>query len=140
MSRSAHVDAVLARLREHPVLRDRVFQGVATKDASGTPRTRYVTIWVGSPTRAAERYTGPQHTETYRITTHATSISPADVGLLEDAVTEQLLDWTPTIAGRACRRMVGGDGDEMQYDSDLEPPLYWIPATWELTTDPEASA
>jgi hypothetical protein len=140
VTRSAHVNAVLARLRDHPTLKDRVFQGVALKDASGKPRTRYVTIWVGSPSRDADRYTGPQRTERYRFTVHATSIDPDDVGTLDDAVTQQLLNWTPTIAGRVCRRMVGSDGDEMQYDSDLVPPLYWIPSTWELTTEPEASA
>jgi hypothetical protein len=140
VTRSAHVSAVLARLREHPVLRDRVFQGIAVKDAAGTPRTRYVTVWVGSPRRTVERLAGEQTTERYRITIHATSVDPDDVGVLDDAVTQQLLGWTPTIPGRNSRRMTSDGGDEMQYDGDLTPPLYWIPVTWELVTEPEASA
>jgi hypothetical protein len=35
-----HVGAILARLRERPVLRDRVFQGIAVKDAAGRARCR----------------------------------------------------------------------------------------------------
>jgi hypothetical protein len=139
VSRSKHVQAVLTRLREHPALADRVFEGVAVKDpVTGKPRTRYVTIWVGTPRREVSRYTGPHTEERYRFTIHSVSQLASDVGDLDDAVTEQLLDWTPTIDGRACRRMVSDEGDEMQYDSDLTPPLYWIPSTWDLTT--EASA
>ena len=140
MSRKQHVDAVLARLREHPTLRDRVFQGIALKDASGKPRTRYVTIWVGSPRREVTRYMGSQDEERYRFTIHATSQLADDAGDLDDAVTAQLLDWTPTIEGRVCRRLTADEADEMQYDPDLSPPLYWIPSTWELVTEPEASA
>ena len=138
MSRKQHVDAILARLREHPDLRDRVFQGVALKDAAGKPRTRYVTIWLGTPRRVSSRYTGPQSEERYRFTIHAVSQLPDDVGDLDDAVTTQLLDWTPEIPGRECRRMTSDESDEMQYDRDLTPPLYWIPSTWDLVT--EASA
>lgn len=138
MSRKQHVDAVLARLREHPDLTERVFQGIAYRDDAGNPRTRYVTIWVGTPQRTAGRYTGPQTKERYRFTIHATSQLPGDAGELDDAVTAQLLGWTPTIPGRECRRMSSDEGDEMQYDRDLTPPLYWIPSTWDLTT--EASA
>ena len=105
MSRSQHVNAVLARLREHPVLADRVFEGVAVQDpATGKPRTRYVTIWVGTPRRQVNRYTGPQSEERYRFTIHSVSQLASDVGDLDDAVTEQLLGWTPSqIVARAWR-------------------------------------
>ena len=141
MSRSAHVDAVLGHLREHPDLTPRVFQGNATKDPAGKPRTRYVTAWVGTPRRTEARYGGRQDLERYRFTLHATSIDPSDAGDLDDAISAQLLGWTPTIAGRTCRPMRTDDESaEMQYDADLDPPLYWIPSTWELVTEPEASA
>lgn len=139
MSRKQHVDAVIARLNEHPMLAGRVFQGVAVTDpATGKPRNRYVTLWVGTPRRETNRYTGPQSEEHYRITIHSTSQLADDVGDLDDAVSTQLLGWTPTIPGRLCRRMQSDEGDEMQYDRDLTPPLYWIPSTWDLTS--EASA
>lgn len=139
MTRKQHVDAVLARLAEHPTLAGRVFQGVAVNDpATGKPRTRYVTLWVGTPRREVTRYTGAQSEERYRLTFHAVSQLADDVGDLDDAITEQLLGWTPTIAGRDCRRLSSDGGDEMQYDRDLTPPLYWIPSTWDLTS--EASA
>ncbi|UWD83657.1 hypothetical protein NY057_05275 [Curtobacterium flaccumfaciens] len=141
MSRSAHVAAVLDRLRAHQDLASRVFSGNATKDASGKPRTRYVTTWVGTPRRVEGRYGGQQDVERYRFTLHATSVDPTDAGDIDDAITEQLLGWTPTIAGRICRPMRTDDeSSEMEYDSDLDPPLYWIPSTWELVTEPEASA
>lgn len=141
MSRSAHVVAVLDRLRDHPDLAPRVFQGNATKDATGKPRSRYVTAWVGTPRRTEARYGGRQDLERYRFTLHATSIDPSDAGELDDAITAQLLGWTPTIAGRICRPMRTDDASsEMQYDADLDPPLYWIPSTWELVTEPEAFA
>lgn len=138
MTRKQHVDAVLARLAEHPTLAGRVFQGVANRDAAGNPRTRYVTLWVGTPRREVARYTGAQSEEQYRLTFHAVSQLAGDAGDLDDAITTQLLGWTPTIAGRICRRLSSDGGDEMQYDPDLTPPLYWIPSTWNLTS--EASA
>lgn len=142
MSRAAHVAAVLDRLREHPDLTPRVFQGNATRDPDGKPRTRYVTAWVGTPRRTEGRYGGHQDVDRYRFTLHATSIEPSDAGELDDAIAKQLLGWTPTIAGRTCRPMRRTDDEsgEMQYDKDLDPPLYWIPSTWELVTEADASA
>ncbi|MDT0211241.1 hypothetical protein [Curtobacterium sp. BRD11] len=141
MTRKQHVDAVLNRLRENTDLAPRVFQGNATKDPSGKPRTRYVTAWVGTPRRTEGRYGGRQDVDRYRFTLHATSIDPHDAGDIDDAITAQLLGWTPTIAGRVCRPMrTDEESVEMQYDPDLSPPLYWIPSTWELVTEPEASA
>ncbi|MBT2502980.1 hypothetical protein [Curtobacterium sp. ISL-83] len=140
MSRRDHVAAVLARLREHPDLTDRVFVGVANRDDNNQPRTRYVTVFVGSPRRTVGRFLGSQSTERYRFTIHATSIDADDAGDLSDAVTEQLFDWTPEVPDRVCRRMTSNESDELQYDSDLTPPLYWIPATWELVTDPAPQA
>jgi hypothetical protein len=142
VSTSDHVAAVLDRLRDDADLAPRVFRGNATKTPDGKPRTRYVTAWVGAPGRAEGRYGGRQDVERYRFTLHATSVDPADAGDLDDAITAQLLGWTPTIAGRVCRPMRCTDEEpaEMQYDADLDPPLYWIASTWELVTEPEASA
>jgi hypothetical protein len=138
MSRKQHADALLARLREHPDLAERVFEGVAVRDADGNPRTRYVTVWIGSPRRAVRRYSGPQDEERYRATIHSVSQLPDDAGDLADAVAQQLVGWTPTIDGRTCRRLVADpEPNEMEYDADLEPPLYWIADTFELTTEPD---
>jgi hypothetical protein len=138
MSRKQHAEAILTRLREHPDLADRVFEGVAVRDDAGQSRTRYVTVWIGSPRRAVGRYNGPQDEERYRATIHSVSQLPSDAGDLADAVASQLVDWTPTIAGRTCRRLVADpEPNEMEYDSNLDPPLYWIPDTYELTSEPD---
>lgn len=142
MSRKEHVDAVLARLREHPDLRDRVFEGIAVADESGNTRTRYVTVWVGTPSRDVRRYTGSQDAETYAFTLHSVSQLSSDAGDLADAVSQQLLGWTPDLPGRNCRRMTAGPSVEMQYDRDLTPPLYWLADVFDLTSEPlpEATA
>ncbi|WIE54227.1 DUF3168 domain-containing protein [Curtobacterium sp. MCBD17_003] len=136
MSATEHVDAVLARLREHADLAPRVFEGVADENDDGSPRTRYVTVWANSGRRTVGRYTGPQDVETYTFTVHSVSQVPSDVRVLADAVMQQLLGFVPAIDGRVCRRITHEVSEPLQYDRDLTPPLYWAAAEFDLISDP----
>jgi hypothetical protein len=93
----AHKTAVLDRLKADPFLASITFEGIVT----GGP-SHYVSVFVNSGFREAERLTGPQATSTFTFTIHSVGSTPDQAQLVAEHVFAQLLDYTPTVTGRRC--------------------------------------
>jgi len=131
MSMRAVKNAVLARLREDSALKDRVFEGVVTNRP-----TRYVTVFSDSGQRSQERFTGGQWASTQTFVIHSVSESPDKAQIEADRVFAKLLDWTPTVEGRRCRRVRHASSQPVQYDTDVSPPLYYCVDEFDVTSTP----
>lgn len=127
----AHKNAVLARLREDAILADSTFEG----EVSARP-ARYCTVYVDSGFRQVERFTGGSGVADFSFTIHSVGSTQEQAQLVAERVFAQLLDWTPTIAGRNSRRMRHVASRPVAYDTDIDPPLYFAVDVFDLTTAP----
>lgn len=127
----AHVDAVLARLRSDSILSDSTFDG----QVSGSP-ARYCVVYASGGARVSERLTGRSVFAEFTFTIHSVGSTPEQARLVEERVIAQLLDWTPTIAGRNCRRTVHAISRPVAMDKDVSPPLFYAVDGFDLTTAP----
>lgn len=127
----AHKNAVLARLREDAILADSTFGGEVT-----TRPARYCTVYVDSGFRQVERFTGGSGVADFSFTIHSVGSTQEQAQLVAERVFAQLLDWTPTIAGRNSRRMRHVASRPVAYDTDIDPPLYFAVDVFDLTTAP----
>lgn len=127
----AHVDAVLARLRADSILADSTFDGQVV----GTPE-RYCVVYSSGGVRNSERLTGRSVFADFSFTIHSVGSTAEQARLVEERVIAQLLDWTPTIAGRNCRRMMHVVSRPVDMDKDVSPPLFYGVDVFDLTTAP----
>lgn len=124
-------NAVLARLREDPELASSVFEGVVT-----TRPKRYVAVFSDSGFRTTERFTGSQSTSAQSFTIHSVGTTPDQAQAMADRVFRQLLDWTPSIPGRVCRRMRHEASEPVQLDTDADVPMFYGVDVFEVTSSP----
>jgi hypothetical protein len=124
-------NAVLARLRADSELASVVFEGVVTNRPN-----RYVAVFSDSGWRTAERFTGAQSTSAQSFTVHSVGTTPDQAQFVADRVFTQLLDWTPSVAGRVCRRMRHEASEPVQIDADVTPPLFYAVDVFEVTSSP----
>lgn len=127
----AHVDAVLARLRADPILSDSTFDGQVV----GSP-ARYCVVYASGGARKAERLTGGSVFADFTFTIHSVGTTPEQARLVEERIIAQLMDWTPIIAGRNCRRTVHAVSRPVAMDKDVSPPLFFAVDGFDLTTAP----
>lgn len=127
----AHVEAVLARLREDPALADKVFEGVV----QNRPPV-YCTVFANNGFREVERFTGPQSTATFTFTVHSVAADPSKAQQVAEHVFTQLLGFTPTVAGRRCRRIRHAVSRPVEADKDLSPWLWFCVDEFDLTSEP----
>lgn len=123
--------AVLARLRQDSVLASSTFEGVVTNRPN-----RYVAVFSNSGNRTAERFTGSQGTSAQSFTIHSVGTTPDQAQAVADRVFAQLLDWTPTVEGRVCRRMRHEASEPVQIDRDVTPPMFYGVDVFEVTSSP----
>lgn len=129
MSIRAVKKALLDRLKEDAVLAPVVFEGVVTSRPN-----RYVTLFTNSGVREAERFTGAQLTSTQSFTVHSVGTTPDQAQFVAEKVFAQWLDWTPTVAGRVCRRVRHSSSQPVQLDADVSPPLYYCVDEFDVTS------
>lgn len=123
--------AVLARLRQDSVLASSTFEGVVTNRPN-----RYVAVFSDSGFRTAERFTGLQGTSSQSFTVHSVGTTPDQAQAIADRVFAQLLDWTPAVEGRVCRRMRHEASEPVQIDRDVTPPMFYGVDVFEVTSSP----
>lgn len=123
--------AVLARLRQDSVLASSTFEGVVTNRPN-----RYAAVFSDSGFRTAERFTGPQGTSSQSFTVHSVGTTPDQAQAIADRVFAQLLDWTPAVEGRVCRRMRHEASEPVQIDRDVTPPMFYGVDVFEVTSSP----
>lgn len=128
---AAHVDAVLARLREDPELASRVFEGeVSTLD--GKPRTRYIRVQANGGFYEAERLGLAQSRVTFTFIIHSVSINPVAARQLQELVHAQLLGFRPSVVGRKCWPIRHEVSRPVQSDQDVSPPLWYTVDQFDL--------
>jgi hypothetical protein len=127
----AHKTAVLDRLKADPFLASITFEGIVT----GGP-SHYVSVFVNSGFREAERLTGPQATSTFTFTIHSVGSTPDQAQLVAEHVFAQLLDYTPTVTGRRARRIRHAVSQPVQEDRDVTPWIYYCVDQFDLTSEP----
>jgi len=129
----AHKNAIIARLEADSTLAGRVFEGEVEPDSS---RQRYVTVWINSGARSPDRLTGPSAKATFTITLHSVATTPDQAQYVAERVHAQLVDWTPTVPGRRCRRLTHEVSLATQKDADITPALWYQVDEFDLVSDP----
>jgi hypothetical protein len=129
-----HVKAVLARLREDPILAACTFEGVVA--VSPTRPNKFIAVFPDSGFREQSRYTGGQIQETYSFTIHSVGQTPEQAQLIAERVYQQLLGAKLSIPGRVCRPMRAVVSRPVQIDKDVTPPMHYSVDAFELTTEP----
>lgn len=127
----AHKNAVLARLKLDSVLSTATFDG----EVSGTP-SKYCVVYVNSGRRESERFSGPSQFATFAITIHSVGTTAEQAQLVAERVFAQLLDWTPTVVGRNCRRIRHAVSRPVDMDKSVSPVLYYAVDVFDLTSAP----
>ena len=131
MTAAAHCDAIVARLRAHPDLASIVFVGDVPAKT-----TKYVVVFPSTPAHSVERFTGANTQEDYTYTINSVGLQPAQALWVADRVVTQLLDFTPTVAGRKCRRLRHPVGRPVDRDKDVTPNLFYAVDQFDLTSSP----
>jgi len=132
MSVGAHVQAVIDRLRSDPQLASVVFDG----DVKGNPE-RYVNVW--HDTGYWEGHDAHEHQVDVEVTITVHSVGQVDrrqAVWVSDRVRALLLDWKPTIPGRACWRMRSAGSQPVQKDTDTTPPKFFAVDRFILRSTP----
>lgn len=130
MTIRAHKNAILARLREDSVLASATFEGVVTDRPQ-----RYCTVFTDSGYRTVERLAGPSATALFTYTVHSVGSTPDQAQAVAEHVFAQLLDFTPTVAGRLCGRLRHAASQPVQQDPDI-PDLYFCVDEFDVSSDP----
>lgn len=124
-------NAILARLRADAVLAGVTFEGVV----EDRPEL-YCSVFINSGYRTSERFTGPAVTAEFTFTIHSVGTSQDQAQFVAERVFAQLLDFSPTIAGRTARRLRHVVSRPAELDRDVTPPLWFVVDQFDLTTDP----
>lgn len=126
-----HIDAVLARGREDPILATAGFEGLVTN----RPQF-YWTVYFNSGERRAERLTGLSSTATFTFITHSVGVTPTQAVEVDDRVVTQFLDYQLNVPGRICGRIRHESSTPLSLDRDVSPALWFIANAWSFTSDP----
>jgi hypothetical protein len=129
-----HVNAVLARLRQDPILADCTFQGVV--EATGERPQLFCAVFPDSGFREQARYTGGQIQETYSFTIHSVGITADQAQHVAELVYAQLLGVVLAIDGRKCWPIRSVVSRPLQIDRDVTPAVHYSVDVFELTTQP----
>jgi hypothetical protein len=129
-----HVNAVLARLRQNPILADCTFQGVV-EDTPERPQL-FCAVFPDSGFREQSRYTGGQIQETYSFTIHSVGITADQAQHVAELVYTQLLGVVLAIDGRKCWPIRSVVSRPLQIDRDANPAMHYCVDVFELTTQP----
>ena len=127
----AHAQAIKARLEADTVLAGSTFQGEVLNRPA-----RFCTFYMDSGYREVERFTGAHSQVTFSITVHSAGTTSEQCQLVAERVMAQLLDFTPTVAGFKCRRLIHAASQPMTLDRDVLPPMYFIADQFDLVTTP----
>lgn len=127
-----HWDALLARLREHPILAAATFDGVVP----GTPQ-RYLNVHGNIGRRSGWSLRRRQGRIDYTFTIHSVGRDPAQARAVGQAMVTQLADWTPVVEGRSCFPLVHAVSQPIYLDDDdAESPVWYGVDQYDLSSLP----
>lgn len=126
-----HWDALLARLRAHPILAAATFDGVVTGDPQ-----RYANVHGNIGRRTSWSLRRRQGRLEYTFTIHSVGRDPAQARAVGMAVGEQLADWTPVVEGRTCYPLVHAVSQPIFSDPDADPPVWYGVDQYDLSSLP----
>lgn len=86
--------------------------------------------------REVERFTGAHDLATFAITVHSVGTTSEQAQLVAERVMAQLLDYTPTISGRSCRRIRHAASRPVALDEGVSPPMYFCVDVFDLSSTP----
>jgi hypothetical protein len=115
-----HAAAIQARLEQDSVLAGSTFQGIVTERPQ-----RYCTFFLTSGARFADRLAGPDVAADFTVTVHSVGQDPTQAQAVAERVFAQLLNFTPTVAGRSCSWLRHTGSMATQIDETISPPLYY---------------
>lgn len=123
--------AILDRLKAHPQLAGKVFEGPVRHSPS-----LYVVVWANSGLRSSDRYTGAQGNVTTSYTVHSVGLDAAGAAYVNERVMQQLIDFRPVVVGRMCQRVKHEVSRPIQVDRDATPPLYYVVDQFDVLSFP----
>lgn len=115
----AHVEPVIARIREDPVLADTVFEGVVT----GNP-DQYTNVHHDTGVYAAHNYVDTISDVEVTFTIHNVGMTDWEATWRAGRVLAQLIQFKPTVPGRRCFRMEPAGSQPVTLDRDVTPPKH----------------
>lgn len=138
----AEYNALVARLRTHPVLANKV-DTIVKVDADGSPvRTNYVVAAPAVPFDLDDRrYTAPQRFASARFLSNDVKVVAVDAEgllLLAEAVQSHLIGHVLTVTGRTCDpiRLSTDELEEGDVKYDAAARLYYVTLTFEFWSKP----
>jgi hypothetical protein len=129
----SHAAAVLAALREDPVLR--VHDGAVPN----LPQIPYVVLWTAAPVRSSDRLSGLATNADAHFQTSAVGLSAEQVRLVQDHVHAQLLSVRLVVAGRSMALVRHLAAPMILRDDSVDPPLFLGADQWGVFSAPAAS-
>lgn len=127
----ATTDAVLAKLREDPVLATCTFDG----DVAGEPQ-RYCVININNGDRYGDRLAGPEVSATFRVAVRSIGADRWGAQAVAERVFAQLMNVKLTITGRNCST-IRHDGGQPTTRDDSDDPIVWVATDFfTFTSDP----
>jgi hypothetical protein len=136
-----HYAAVKARLEAATIFTGRVWDSARLDANAELVRDTYLILFGGAPDKLGDgRNTAPQQADskaTYIYTVRAVGTSPTAVrGFLNGAI-NQLVRFTPVVAGRKCEPMrldPAGSSGEVKPDNNVNPPMFFADLDFILTS------
>lgn len=133
MSIRDHAAAIQTRLEQDSVLAGSTFQGVVTDRPQ-----RYCTFFLTSGRRYADRLTGPDVAADFTVTVHSVGSDVTQAQAVAERVFAQLLNFTPTVAGRTCSWLRHTASMPTQRDDTVTPSLYYSVDEFTFNSYPSA--
>jgi hypothetical protein len=116
-----HKAAVIARAKQHPILASCGFEGVVQPDPVTKKRPeRYWTLFTDSGARHSDRLAGDPVSATLNYWIHAVGHEPLQAQGLADLLLDQLVGWTPTVAGFHPFRIVHVASEPLRMDTEVK--------------------
>lgn len=136
----AHDKAVLARLREHPELATRVFEGEVPKvDAQNQPVKApqwYVLLHSNRGLVRPERFAGLARRRRKTYWLHSVAVQKGQVDKVAELILGQILNWIPEVDGWDSTRVTHEASQPVQKDDTSKPALYFGVDQFDFDTSP----
>lgn len=127
----AHFDALLAQLRQDPVLASCTFDGEVTEDPQ-----RYCVVTLNSGDRYGDRLSGPDVAATFRANVRSIGSTREQAQAVAERVFAQLMNVRLTVTGRQVGLIRHAGGQPTSRDDTVTPPLWFASDFFEFDSDP----
>lgn len=131
-----HYDAVFNQIDAEESLHDKGHQAVRLDGEGRLIRDIYWILFGGGPAEiGGDRLVLSQVVDdnaVFDFTVRSVGTSVDSAMAESKKVQDQLIGWTPTIAGRRCRPVKFSGADKVRPDNSVKPPLFYVDDEFEL--------